>query len=123
MLPDRNTYAQYTLVYANRLGKVCIAISFSLLALIALVIKIPLSLSFDRASTIPLAVATAAIGLTQLYTDNIRFDKMTALMGGAPSFSYEKSDTKAFWENGAEGSQSGQPLLVLGGTSAVGQFG
>jgi hypothetical protein len=68
-------------------------------------------------------VATAAIGLTQLYTDNIRFDKMTALMGGVPSFSYEKSDTKAFWENGAEGSQSGQPLLVLGGTSAVGQFG
>jgi len=79
-------------------------------------------LSFDRASTIPLALATAAIGLTHLYTDNIRLDKAADLPGGQPGFSYESSDTKAFWENGAEGSQNRQPLLVFGGASAVGQF-
>lgn len=62
-------------------------------------------MSFDEASTIPLCFATAAIGL---------YYKGTA-RGGAGLFPP--------WEEGGEGKYSGQPIVIIGGSSSVGQFG
>lgn len=55
----------------------------------------------------PLALATAAFGLTLPYTPNE--------LGGA--------GLKPFWEEGAKESKSNQVIIVLGGSSSVGQFG
>ncbi|KAI0788269.1 GroES-like protein [Fomes fomentarius] len=62
-------------------------------------IGIPVSLSFDDAATLPVAVGTAAIPL------------------------YNKHDVKlvAPWEEGGKTLYAGKPAVVLGGASSVGQ--
>lgn len=67
--------------------------------------QIPEAISFAQASTIPLALATAAIGLISPYS--------AGNLGGA----------EPFWEDGAKGSYRNKLIVVLGGSSAVGQFG
>jgi len=70
--------------------------------------KIPTGLSFDEASTIPLGLATAAFGL---YGETI---KGNAGPGGGIGL-------LAPWEDG-KGKYKNQPILILGGSSSVGQF-
>ncbi|KAI0040040.1 GroES-like protein, partial [Auriscalpium vulgare] len=87
---DRGTFQQYGL--ASVLG----------------VAKIPDSLSFDQAATIPLGLGTAALGL------------------------YGKRDPKAErggpagliapWDEGGRGKFAGKPAVVIGGSSSVGQY-
>ncbi|PSR72330.1 hypothetical protein PHLCEN_2v11778 [Hermanssonia centrifuga] len=67
-----------------------------------IVAKIPPNVTFDQASTIPLTLATASCGLYN-----------TKPNGGA-GFS-------APWEEGGFGKYAGQPILVIGGSSSVGQ--
>ncbi|EKM58616.1 uncharacterized protein PHACADRAFT_253081 [Phanerochaete carnosa HHB-10118-sp] len=67
-----------------------------------IVAKIPPNLNFDQASTIPLTLATAAVGL---YNDK---------KGGG-------IDLDAPWEEGGSNKYAGEPILVIGGSSAVGQ--
>ncbi|KAH9919389.1 chaperonin 10-like protein [Fomitopsis serialis] len=66
--------------------------------------KIPDNLSFDQASTIPLGLATAATGLFH---------------EGAPT-----SSAGLFppWEDGGRAKYAGEPILVIGGASSVGQY-
>lgn len=65
--------------------------------------KIPDNITFDQASTIPLTLATAAI----------------ALYSPKPAgFGLEFA-----WEESGRGKYAGQPILVIGGASSVGQHG
>lgn len=79
----RATFQQYTVVPAE------------------IVAKIPPNLSFDQASTIPLTLATAALGL---------YNTKPAGLGLA-----------APWEADGRGKYAGEPIIVIGGSSAVGQ--
>ncbi|KDQ52641.1 hypothetical protein JAAARDRAFT_39892 [Jaapia argillacea MUCL 33604] len=69
-----------------------------------IVAKVPSKISSDQAASIPLGLATAALGL------------------------YGKQPTKGSaglsppWEEAGRGKYSGKPILVLGGSSSVGQF-
>ncbi|KAJ3552134.1 hypothetical protein NM688_g4314 [Phlebia brevispora] len=66
--------------------------------------KVPSNLTMDEAATIPLVFDTAAFGL------------------------YVKADTRSGagltppWEEGGLGKYSGQPIVILGGSSSIGQF-
>jgi len=66
--------------------------------------RIPPNLTFDQAATVPSGIATAAIGF---------YHKKSA-RGGA--------ELVAPWEVGGRGKYVGQPALVIGGSSSVGQF-
>jgi len=68
------------------------------------VCKIPSNLSFDQAASIPVALSAAAFGL---YGDKVQ-------QGGAA--------LTAPWRNGGRGKYAGQPIVVLGGASSVGQY-
>ncbi|EPT00341.1 hypothetical protein FOMPIDRAFT_1023738 [Fomitopsis schrenkii] len=83
---EHTTFQQYTLGYADVTG------------------KIPDSLSFDEAATIPLGLATAATGL---FNESAK----TNSVGLYPP-----------WEDGGRGKYAGQPILVIGGASSVGQY-
>ena len=68
-------------------------------------LQIPDNLTYDQASTIPVTLATAALGLYQ----------KTRPRGGIGLFPP--------WQEGGRGKYAGQPILVIGGSSAVGQHG
>ncbi|TCD62190.1 hypothetical protein EIP91_007248 [Steccherinum ochraceum] len=69
-----------------------------------LVVKIPDSMSFDQAASIPVAVAAPAIGL---YGDKVP-------LGGAGLI--------APWQHGGHTEYAKKPILVMGGASSVGQY-
>ncbi|THH31510.1 hypothetical protein EUX98_g2689 [Antrodiella citrinella] len=66
--------------------------------------KIPENITFDQAASLPVGVATAAIGL---------YAKQSA-SGGA--------DLVAPWKEGGRGKYAGQPIFITGGSSSVGQY-
>ncbi|GJE89916.1 zinc-binding alcohol dehydrogenase family protein [Phanerochaete sordida] len=66
--------------------------------------KIPPNLTFDEACTIPLTMATAAIGL---------YNKHIEPNGGC--------ELSPPWEEGGRGKYAGQPFFVTGGSSSLGQ--
>ncbi|KAI0789988.1 GroES-like protein [Abortiporus biennis] len=68
------------------------------------VAKIPENLSFDQAATIPVCFDTAAIGLYQNFQPG----------GGAGLYPP--------WLEGGRNKYSGQPIVVFGGSSSLGQF-
>lgn len=68
-------------------------------------IQKPSSISFDEAASIPLTLATAMQGF---YGDR----KSSDIFKLPPS-----------WEAGGEGAAKGKTVVVLGGSSSVGQFG
>lgn len=65
--------------------------------------KIPDNITFDQASTIPLTLATAALAL---------YNPRPAGVG-----------LEFAWEESGRGRYAGQPILVIGGASSVGQHG
>ncbi|OBZ79326.1 Protein TOXD [Grifola frondosa] len=69
-----------------------------------LVSKLPSQFSFDQGVTIPLGLSTAALGLYNVKS----VDKSAAL---SPP-----------WEEGGRGKYAATPIVVMGGSSAVGQF-
>ncbi|KAI0248915.1 GroES-like protein [Lactifluus subvellereus] len=71
---------------------------------VSLVAKIPDNLSFDQASTIPLGLATAAIGLYQKKQER----------GGL--------ELVAPWVQGGRSKYAGQAIFINGGASSVGQY-
>ncbi|KAA1476199.1 GroES-like protein [Dentipellis sp. KUC8613] len=83
---DRGTFQQYVLADATRAA------------------KIPKNLSFDEASTVPLCLATAALGLYG----------PIGTRGGAA--------LTPPWAPGGLGKYKNQPALVVGGSGSVGQF-
>ncbi|KAI0342998.1 GroES-like protein [Trametopsis cervina] len=68
------------------------------------VMKIPPEVSFEEAATIPVGFTTAAVGLYHPRT----------VRGGIA--------LTAPWETDGKGKYSGQPAIVIGGSSSVGQF-
>ncbi|KAI0749257.1 GroES-like protein [Daedaleopsis nitida] len=80
---DHATFQQYTLVPAD------------------MVSKVPESVSFDQASSVPLGLTTAAIGLYH--------------QQGGPVF-------VPAWAEGGKGKYAGTPILFMGGASVVGSF-
>jgi len=71
---------------------------------VPLIAKIPDNVTFDQASTIPLAFSTAAIGLYQEKRER----------GGAGLI--------APWVDGGRGKYAGQAIYISGGASSVGQY-
>ncbi|KAI0033328.1 GroES-like protein [Vararia minispora EC-137] len=71
--------------------------------------KIPDDMSFEEASTIPLALATSAVGLYHTISES----GLDGPMGGI--------ELTPPWEGGT-GKYAGQPILILGGSSSVGQL-
>ncbi|KAH7907118.1 chaperonin 10-like protein [Hygrophoropsis aurantiaca] len=65
--------------------------------------KIPDQLSFDEATTLPLGIATAAVPLYSPAPKGLAYE--------AP------------WEDHGRGKYAGHPILILGGSSTVGQYG
>lgn len=68
--------------------------------------QIPANLNFDQAAAIPLCLNTAALGL---------YAPHSAERGGAA--------LAVPWQPSGRGKYAGQPILVFGGASTVGQFG
>jgi len=71
---------------------------------VPLIAKIPDNLTFDQASTVPLGITTAAIGLYQEKRER----------GGA--------GLVAPWADGGRGKYAGQAIYIPGGSSSVGQY-
>jgi NADPH:quinone reductase-like Zn-dependent oxidoreductase len=67
--------------------------------------QIPDNISFDEAASVPLCIFTAAVGL---------YD--------SPSTNHGVGLTPP-WEPSGAGKYKGQGILVIGGSSSVGQFG
>jgi NADPH:quinone reductase-like Zn-dependent oxidoreductase len=84
---DKATFQEYTTVPAE------------------IVAKIPENVTFDEAASIPLGLATAAVG----------FYDTTPGKGGAA--------LTPPWEAAGAGKYKGQGTLILGGSSSVGQYG
>ncbi|CAL1717202.1 unnamed protein product [Somion occarium] len=66
--------------------------------------KIPDNITFDQAATIPLGIAT---GVTGLYAQ--------AREGGG-------AELTPLWKPGGRGKYAGQPIVIFGGSSSVGQY-
>jgi len=81
------TFQQYTIIYSD------------------IAAKIPPSISFDQAASIPLGLATAAVGLFA--------PKRTG--GGGAGF-------LAPWDEKNAGKHAGQPIVIFGGSSSVGSY-
>ncbi|VDC02990.1 unnamed protein product [Peniophora sp. CBMAI 1063] len=71
--------------------------------------KIPSKLSFDDAATIPLCLATAAAGLYGEIKEG------NASPGGGIGL-------QAPWTGTGKGKYSGKPILIIGGSTSVGQY-
>lgn len=69
------------------------------------VTQIPENISFDQAASVPLGLATATIGL---YT---------------PAEGRGGAGLVAPWKEGGRGKYAGQPIVIFGGSSSVGQYG
>ncbi|KAL0069707.1 hypothetical protein AAF712_003370 [Marasmius tenuissimus] len=86
--------------------------------------RLPEAISILEAASLPMAVTTAAFGFglpntpvpsgTEVAGDSVKLPLFTAGRSGA--------GLKPFWEDGAKGLKAGQPLVVLGGSSSVGQL-
>lgn len=72
--------------------------------------QIPSNLSFDAASTIPLGLGTAAMGLYGEFREGFEGP------GGGIGL-------EAPWTDTGKGKYSGKAIVILGGSTSVGQFG
>ncbi|CAL1717234.1 unnamed protein product [Somion occarium] len=86
LAPRQGTFKQYTYVTADSAA------------------KIPANLNFDQAATVPLCLATAAVGLY-------------AQPGGGGGAGLIPA-----WETEGRGKYAGQTIVIFGGATSVGQF-
>ncbi|KAJ8073933.1 hypothetical protein PM082_012211 [Marasmius tenuissimus] len=106
MAPDYGTYQEYAL------------------ALVETVVKLPSTISTLEAASIPLALITSAFAFC--LPDPAVPSVSEAVSGqGTPFFLNGKAGAglKPFWEEGAKGMKAGEPIVILGGSSSVGQLG
>lgn len=94
------SYQEYTIAKASVVSKVCICYTHFLVPSNCVSRQIPSTVSFEQAATIPVGSAAAFIGL---YGPGLPFT--------AP------------WVEGGRGKYAGKPVVVLGGSSSVGQYG
>ena len=102
-----STFKQYNVIAADLVAKVCSHCFPSVLWFTRLTSsgKIPPNITVDQAAAIPLCLGTAALGLYAKRGNR----------GGA--------GLTPPWEEGGRGKYNGQPILVFGGSSSVGQYG
>ncbi|KAL0069695.1 hypothetical protein AAF712_003353 [Marasmius tenuissimus] len=104
--PDYSTYQQYAL------------------ALVETVVKLPSTISTLEAASIPLALITSAFAFC---LPDPAVPSTSEAVGGLeiPFFLNGKAGAglKPFWEEGAKGIKAGEPIVILGGSSSVGQLG
>ncbi|KZV67303.1 GroES-like protein [Peniophora sp. CONT] len=93
-LPDRGTFQELTIADAARVA------------------RIPDTMSYEEATTLPLAVAAAAVGMYEPPSDKVRDHGQD--IGGA--------GLTPPWETGGRGKYAGKAALILSGSSSVGQF-
>ncbi|KAJ8088415.1 hypothetical protein AAF712_005213 [Marasmius tenuissimus] len=85
------------------------------------VAKLPSSISTLEGSSLPTAVISAAVGFS--HPDPATPSPTDIARRGGYLFENRAGvGIKPFWEDGAEGSKAGEPILVLGGSSSVGQL-
>ncbi|KAF8577407.1 GroES-like protein [Ramaria rubella] len=99
---DKATFREYSIVPAE------------------IVAKIPDNISFDQAATVPLGLATAAIGLYNASSGE-------EITRGGDEFDYAPygvhgAGLTAPWKPSGEGKYKGQGILIFGGSSSVGQY-
>ena len=100
------TFQEYTIIRADIAAKVCIFDTHSVLTYTEIAsLKIPSNLTFDQAASIPLGLATAAIGLY------------------APTWANGGANLTPPWHPEGKGKFAGQPIVIFGGSSSVGQYG
>ncbi|KZV67302.1 GroES-like protein [Peniophora sp. CONT] len=92
--PNRGTYQELTIADAARIA------------------RISEKLSYEEVVTLPLALATAAIGAYRPRSERLLENKHDA--GGA--------GLTPPWESSGRGKYAGQPALIMSGSSSVGQF-
>lgn len=83
-------------------------------------------MSFLEACTIPLALCTAAFGFC-VPNPPLELQLTTAVPKGLEKvFPHGEQNggagRTAFWEDNAENSAAGEAIVILGGSSSVGQF-
>ncbi|EPQ52564.1 GroES-like protein [Gloeophyllum trabeum ATCC 11539] len=83
---DKATFQQYTIVPAE------------------ITAKLPASISFDQGASVPLGLATAAIGLY------------------GPAEGSVGAGLTPPWEESGRGKYAGKPILIFGGATSVGQY-
>ena len=71
-----------------------------------MVCQIPDNISFDQAATLPLTLATTVVGLWAHHSE-----------------ASESLNFPAPWEEGGTTKFAGQPALIIGGSTSVGQYG
>ena len=102
---DSGTFQEFTVQPADILGKVRVGIEELESKGLLSGCKIPDSIGFDAAAALPVGVTTAAVSL----------------------YSYKGSDDIPVftppWLDGGEGRYTGKSIVVLGGSSSVGQYG
>ncbi|KAJ8073961.1 hypothetical protein PM082_012245 [Marasmius tenuissimus] len=102
---DYTTFQQYALAQAK------------------MVAKLPVTMSTLEAALLPMAVAIAAFGFclpdpaTSSRSKAAQAFDLPLLTDGRAG-----AGVRPFWEEGAKGLKSGQPIVVLGGSSSVGQL-
>ena len=100
-----SSFQQYTLAKADFVTKVLsiqIRLNFSFLTSC---LKLPSNITFEQAASIPLTLATAIVGM---YADRETPE--------VPHYT-------APWVDGGESKYKGEPIIIFGGASSVGQFG
>ena len=104
--PKVSTFRQYNVVRAEFVVKVCIVYDCWPAFDLSRFRQVPPNLTLDEASTIPITVGTAALGL---YAPK---QKPTGGIGLTPG-----------WEESGRDKYAGEPILIIGGASGVGQHG
>ncbi len=105
---SKAAFQQYSIVPAEIVAKVCIPSIFDTSCSLLNHDQFPPNLSFEEGATIPVALTAAAFGLYGGITT-------TGELRGA--------ELTPVWEANGRGKYSGQPIVVIGGSSAVGQQG
>ncbi|KAJ2977616.1 hypothetical protein NUW54_g11398 [Trametes sanguinea] len=98
---DHGTYQQYTLIDAKLVAKVIRPTQVSETAAYTSLFEIPNAMSFEDAASLPVAIATGAVGLYHVQ--------------GGPRFDPP-------WKEGARGKYAGTPLVIMGGACTNGSL-
>ena len=103
------SFQQYCLVPAEIVAKVTISNVKSNHLFIETKFQIPDNITLEQASTLPLGLATAAEGLYGNGTNRVeeKIDRLTPFP----------------WEAEGQGVYNGQTIVVIGGSTSVGQYG
>lgn len=103
---DGKTWQEYALAAASVTAKVCRVVHYVIHRTHKALPQIPSNISFEEAATIPLCLSTAVVGL---------YGQLRQNHGGA--------GLVRPWEQGGRNKYHNEAIIVIGGSTCVGQFG